>query len=323
MNTQKNKYRSYHDSVKIGQAERAKSVPPGTTFSHGTQYLEDDFEQRRTRGIAGYTGKQPLPHQKRPEKVEEVLDPSKLYGRGGSCQRKPWSKGIPGYTGHQPIQEYLHPGSELERHGVYLSIDPNIQGADYNLCPERDFDDDRSTSSPISNHSASSQKVFKNNLVVSNAPEDIARRKMEEALQYGDPQVDHEGSVATLRLSVKYHKAPGRRETTFPKQPVDRPKPGPMAEGKGAWRHTRTERSPPKGAQCDFDWFMQQPKPVDKRPINLAESAHWKNMSEMIRHKGPAAGTPSIPYKTVQQWRGPVAYGGVANAVPTYIGKRG
>lgn len=40
----------------------------------------------------------------------EAGDPSKLYGRGGSSVRKPWSRGIAGYTGHQPAQEYLRSG---------------------------------------------------------------------------------------------------------------------------------------------------------------------------------------------------------------------
>lgn len=79
-------------------------------------------------------------------------------------------------------------------------------------------------SSPVSNHSQSSQRVFKNNLVESNAPEDIARRKIEEALQYGDPLVEHEGSVATLRMSMKYHKAPPREDTQCPKQPGEKHK---------------------------------------------------------------------------------------------------
>lgn len=57
-------------------------------------------------------------------------------------------------------------------------------------------------------------------MVVGNAPEDIARRKIEEALQYGDPMIEHEGSVATLRLSTKYHKAPPReQEGNLPKPP--------------------------------------------------------------------------------------------------------
>mmetsp|Transcript_18679 Transcript_18679/g.47188 ORF Transcript_18679/g.47188 Transcript_18679/m.47188 type:complete len:406 (+) Transcript_18679:1-1218(+) len=319
-----NKYRAYNDSVAIGQAVPHQTIPGVVQVASATQNLVDEFEQRRTRGIPGYTGKQPQPFQRRPEKAEEAGDPSKLYGRGGSSVRKPWSRGIAGYTGHQPAQEYLRSGSELERHGVYLTIDLNSKAGrhEYNLAPDRDMDDE-TMSSPISNHSSSSQKVFKNNMVVGNAPEDIARRKIEEALQYGDPMIEHEGSVATLRLSTKYHKAPPReQEGNLPKPPVDHPKPGPLAEGKGAWKTTKGDALHAPAAECDFDWFMSEPKPVDKRPVASKPSTHWNTISEMIEHNGPHAGRPRVPYEAVAQRGRPVAYGGVKNSVRTYIAKQ-
>jgi hypothetical protein len=69
--------------------------------------------------------------------------------------------------------------------------------------------------SGLSNNSA--RKI--RNVPISNSPADIARRKVEEALQFGDKEVEHDGSTAALALARKFHMAPERPFSQSPSNP--------------------------------------------------------------------------------------------------------
>ena len=70
----------------------------------------------------------------------------------------------------------------------------------------------------MSGVSSSSQRKIKP-VAVRNTPADIARSKIEEALSWGDKEVDHEGSTATLALAKRFHIAPQRSYTQCPREP--------------------------------------------------------------------------------------------------------
>mmetsp|Transcript_17437 Transcript_17437/g.41709 ORF Transcript_17437/g.41709 Transcript_17437/m.41709 type:complete len:405 (+) Transcript_17437:82-1296(+) len=312
----RNRELAWRNSAQLGPGGGEDQRLRASMTLQGQQVL-DEYQGHRTRGIPGYTGTAPKPDQRRPAKVEEATDPSRLYGRGGSSERKPWSKGIPGYTGRQPAVAWGEPGSTAGR-GVFMM--------DQEVAPEPEDPGGRSTfrratdgegesvSSPLSGASQSSHRKLRQT-PMHNTPEDIARRKVEEALAFGDGEVQHEGSAATLRLSTRYHKAPNRG-TGGPKDPVDRPRQWSASEGKGAWKHTASQR-PQHDLECQFDWFLEQPLPVDKRPEPGSGANHWRQMSEMIDHTGSRAGHPRVSYGSVQHLRKSTAYGGVRNMPAT------
>ena len=70
----------------------------------------------------------------------------------------------------------------------------------------------------VSGVSSSSQRKIKPTHI-RNTPADVARRKIEEALSWGDKEVNHEGSIATLALAKKFHIAPQRSDTQCPREP--------------------------------------------------------------------------------------------------------
>jgi len=211
----------------------------------------------------------------------------------------------------------------VQRYGVFLTASNSTKDDVGARLTEQNFrpraDDGATDVSPVSGTSSGSQRKLKN-LFVSNTPEDVARRRVEEAIAFGDKTVPHEGSAATLKCAKRYHLAPAR-DSGGPKDPVDKPKAGPISEGKGAWKTTSTWR-PSTNPQCEFDWFMERPMPVDKRPPTKHTPEYWKTMSDIIEHEGEHAGLPKIPYSSVKYLRGATAYGGVQDIVPTYINAR-
>eukprot|EP00775_Hariotina_reticulata_P002302 gene2302-biopygen3841 len=90
----------WHDSVHLDHVSYQAQQGQASAGAEAIVAEIEDKERTRTRGIPGFTGRQPAPGQSRPP--PPAPDTSSWVAVNAFDERRPRVKGIPGYTGHQP-----------------------------------------------------------------------------------------------------------------------------------------------------------------------------------------------------------------------------